>query len=58
MQTIYNMQREQPGQRIKEKTLISLCTMELTQTNIFSNDDKHVLTKKTIHSTFQNKINK
>ena len=52
------MQREQPGQRIKEKTLISLCTTELTQTNIFSNDDKHVLIKNTIHSTFENKINK
>ena len=35
MHTIYNLQREQPVYRFKEKTLISLSTNETTQTTIF-----------------------
>ena len=34
--TIYNVKREQPVNSFKAKTLISLCTNEPTQTNIFS----------------------
>ena len=34
MHTIYNLQREQPVYRFKEKTLISLSRNETTQTTI------------------------
>ena len=43
MQTIYNLQREQPVDRFKARTLISLCTNETIQTTIFSIDSKNIL---------------
>ena len=59
MHTICGLQREQPVDRFKAKTLTSLCTNEKTQTIIFLIDQKNILSlKTTIATIFYNNINR